>query len=225
MKSSKRINNRWVVASDRQIKAAEKKGLYKRLTSLPAKKSLKLSLTHISRLAWMVGDVIERRRLMWHESGGGTDDDQKAHFYSIELLLYLLEDLFSYYLQTKQIELRDGRKIYSFNHGDSGLFEQLGLVREVVAFPPHVEEFYLAYEKKEFERFRTSSICGICGYRGADLLRIYPNLYIHESCPSTHGWYICEGCGWLYPSNKKPCNRKPECIGKKLVKHKPQWLK
>lgn len=201
---------RWVVATDEELEEAKKKGLFKGLISMAAKKEFKLSSGHISDLVWMVGDAIEKRVHDWRQRGGEVDDPENMYFIDLESLLYILEDLLPYHYFGQG----DG-----FRVGDNKLFRQINLIRKKIAFPLQVEAYYSAYLKKEDEYYLRSSICDLCGERGANCS--YSNsLMLHENCPAKYGFYKCEWCGWLYPSNKQRCERKGECKKKELVKCK-----
>ncbi len=207
--------NRWVVATKEDMEEARKKGLYKGLISMAAKEEFRLSPTHIGALVFLVADSIEQQMFNWYESGGEKvfdEDDQRLA--QVESLLYLLEDLFPYHFAKNS----SSEKKYT-TIGDGILFRKLGLIRKLVSFPPQVEKFYLDYEVIDAEYYRKSSVCSICGGKQANYH--CTNVVVHEDCLAKQRWYRCEWCGWLYPNNKKRCERKGKCKEKELVKCKP----
>lgn len=201
--------NRWVVSTEQMRKRAQQKGLYKAIISLAAKKDFNLCPTHISDLVYLVGDAIRKQMLAWHEAGGEEGYDKEQHFRNLESLLYLLEDLFPYHFE--------GRSEYT-TYGDEKLFRRLSLVRKDVAFPPQVEKFYIDYEVRDAEFYRRSPTCIVCGEKQAN--GYYENIIAHEDCLAKQGWYRCEWCGWVYPNNKKGCERKLKCKERQLTRIK-----
>lgn len=217
-KTKSKKSDRWVIASKKDIEEARKKGLYKCFSSMTAKKQFYLSPTHISDIVYLVADAIEQQVLKWHESGGETNtEEENPHLFKIESLLYILEDLFPHHFAIHSITGNKHLK-GKYTIGDGMVFQILGLVRKIVAFPPQVEKFYVDYEAKDAEYYRQSSVCLVCGGKQARLH--YENAVVHEDCVVKHGWYTCDWCGWLYPNNKKRCSRKEQCSEKELVKCK-----
>lgn len=218
IKSKVKEKDTWVVATHKELSEARKKGLYKGLISMAAKREFRLSPGHIGDLVFLVADAIEQQMLNWHESGGDrVFDEDDQHLMQVESLLYLLEDLFPHHFTKNS----NSEKRYT-TIGDGILFRKLGLIRKLVAFPPQVEKFYLDYEVIDAEYYRKSSVCSLCGEKQANLH--CENLVVHEYCLAKHGWYRCDGCGWMYPNNKKSCERKEKCREKELVKCKPVLL-
>ena len=218
MKNADNNENKWVVASEKEFEEAQSKGLYKGLQALSAKRMFFLCPNHITNLIQLVNEKIEEEFLDWHTSGGGEEDYTKTDFLkSIERLLYVLEDLYPYFFEKYILEGKFDYKKWSDENLilTSFLLNPLSQARELVSFPPMVEQFYQSFELEQVDSYKRSHICGICGRKNANLH--FPNIHAHEECVKNRHWQRCSKCNWLYPKNKVNCEKNSKCKKGKLI--------
>lgn len=201
-KKKSKQRGRWVVATGKEIKAALDKGLFKSTISMVEREAFNLSPTHIHDFIFLVTEEIERQVFEYHQSGGEIRvyDQPQHNLMRIEELLYMLEDLFL---------------THTTIHAEV-LFKKLSLVRKLVAFPKLVEGLFIKYEEVEAERHKKTDICPVCCKKEADIL--LTNMAAHKKCLVENGWYLCEACEWIYPTNKKVCERTSQCSGKTPIR-------
>lgn len=204
-KQKQNQNSIWVVATNDDIKAARKRGLFKMIISMADRETFKLSPNHIRDLTSLVTEEIERQVFEYHQSGGECLDLPQENLMKIEELLYMLEDLF---LAHPTIN-------------SEKLYKKLSLVRKLVAFPKLVESLFTAYEDVEAEHHKKTDICVICCKKEADIH--FTNIAAHENCLIEKKWYVCKECGWIYPTNKERCDRTYQCSDKTLIKFQSDY--
>lgn len=148
MKSKQRKNYKlrnWVVATQKDIDSAARKGLYKTIISFPPKTEFKISIAHISDMKYFLRDYLSQQVRKWLELSEERfiDHNEQYHIlFAVEKLLYILEDLMPYEDIYKN-PLNPGL----FNYDNESFFTILRFLRNIIAFPTRIEKFYKSFEK------------------------------------------------------------------------------